>query len=111
MFFKLISMSQRRLCLLIIEFLQYWYNLRFCDAKSTNVPTEEEAALDNDEDGDQSTKHEEYLSYSTKYEKEKKIVPTLIRVQTFSRKCIVGNKMVLNTKQTKMVLLLYLVSI
>ncbi|CAL6034785.1 PiggyBac_transposable element-derived protein [Hexamita inflata] len=68
------------------QFLQYQYNLRFCDAKSTNVPTEEEAALGNDEDGDQSTKHEEYLSYSTKYEKEKKIVPTLIRLQTFSRK-------------------------
>ncbi|CAL6016469.1 Transposase_IS4 [Hexamita inflata] len=68
------------------QFLQLWYNLRFCDARSTNVPTQEEAALDNDEDGDNSTKHEEYLTYSTKYEKEKKIVPTLIRVQTFSRK-------------------------
>ncbi|CAL5971772.1 Transposase_IS4 [Hexamita inflata] len=68
------------------QFLQYWYNLRFCDTKSTVIPTEEEEVPDNEEDGDNSTRYEEYLSYSTRYEKEKNIVPTLIRVKEFSKK-------------------------
>ncbi|CAL5985127.1 Transposase_IS4 [Hexamita inflata] len=67
------------------QFLQLWYNLRFCDTKSTVQPPQEELP-DNDEDGDHSTKYEEYLSYSTKYEKEKNIVPTLTRVKIFSKK-------------------------
>ncbi|CAL6015464.1 Transposase_IS4 [Hexamita inflata] len=67
------------------QFLQYWYNLRFCDTKSTSIPTQEENIPDNDEDGDHSTKYEEYLTYSTQYEKQKNIDPTLKRVKSFSK--------------------------
>ncbi|CAL6009215.1 Hypothetical_protein [Hexamita inflata] len=60
---------------------------RPCPATSSyNFGTIQGFVMQYDEDGDNSTKHEEYLTYSTKYEKEKKIVPTLIRVQTFSKK-------------------------
>ncbi|CAL5979131.1 Hypothetical_protein [Hexamita inflata] len=81
------------------QFVQYWQILRLYDIKSTAIPTKEEVP-DNEEDRDNSIKNEEYLSYSSQYEKEKNIVPTLIKVINYPKRFkTCGSKHMLNIFQ------------
>ncbi|CAL6000772.1 Transposase_IS4 [Hexamita inflata] len=69
------------------QFLQLWYNLRFCDHRNP-VSEVQETIPDKEDDGYESEKFEAYLKDSTNYEKEHNIDPALKRVQSLSNELI-----------------------